>query len=348
MAAEINLIDLYINNEVFSNLSQEVLEERKRLVVQQATRLEAIKIEINNICRLQEKIVSKHSQLHHVLGAGTSSGLTLNYQMMKDNMIIANKIGPLIYEGYILTSKILQELGIINPVDYTFTYNGPSGFMRAKNLYIDPQKDLTYEVHRGALIIRLKESNIKNKILENQASHNVAWVAEHYNKFMKPLQEAESKGKFKINQGIASEAFERHWEELQHQIEHENQDDFGGIGKIWYLYRISSGNDPYYTGPDTATSQVKNVNASIISNADTVLNTIQAVLKLVYTKTSSVEEAQSLKNQYAQSFTQKTAETQKISRDIWDSVDEDIQKMIMQQFKAKDATLTKKFVIFKT
>lgn len=348
MAELINLIDLYINDEVFSDLSQAVLEERKQLVFQQVARLEAIKTEIDNICRLQEKMVSRRSQLHHVLGAGTSSGLTLNYQAMKDNMIVTNKIGPLIYEGYMLTSKILQELGIINPVDYTFTYNGPSGFMRAKNLHIDPQKDLAYEVHRGALIIRLKESNIKNKILENQVSHNIAWVAEHYSKFMKPLQEAESKGKFKINQGVASEAFERHWEELQHQIEHENQDDFGGIGRIWYLYRISSGNDPYYTGPDTATSQVKNANASIISNADTVLNTIQAVLKLIYTKTSSIEEAQALKAQYAQSFTQKTAETQKISRDIWDSVDRDVQEMIMQQFGAKNATLTKKFVIFKT
>ena len=262
-------------------------------------------------------------------------------------MNIANKIGPLIYEGYMITSKILQELGIINPVDYTFTYNGPSGFMRAKNLYIDPKKDLIYEVHRGALVMRLKESNIKNKILENQASHNIAWVAEHYSKFMKPLKEAESKGKFKINQGVASEAFERHWEELQHQIEYENQDDFGGVGKIWYLYRISSGNDPYYTGPDTATSQVKNANASIISNADTVLNTIQAVLKLVYTKTNNAEEAQILKAQYAKSFAQKRSETQKISKDIWDSVDKDVQKMIMEQFGATTISKNKKFIIFK-
>lgn len=346
--AEINLIDLYINNQVFSDLSREALEERKRLVMSQVTRLETIKNEINSICKLQEKIVSKRSQLHHVLGAGTKSGLTLNYQAMKDNMIIANKVGPLIYEAYMLTSKILQELGIIHSVDYTFTYNGPSGFMRAKNLHVDPQKDLTYEVHRGALIVRLKESNIKNKILENQASHNVSWVAEHYNKFMEPLRAAESKGRFRINQGVASEAFERHWEELQHQLEQENQDNFGGVGKIWYLYRISSGNDPYYTGPDTAASQVKNANASIISNADTVLNTIQAVLKLIHTKTTSVEEAQVLKNQYAQSFMQKTSETQKISRDIWDSVDKDVQKMIMEQFGATGMTLTKKFVIFKS
>ncbi len=345
--AEINLIDLYINNQVFSGLSKEVLEERKQLVLLQATRLEAIKTEIDKICRLQEKTISRRSQLHHVLGAGSKSGLTLNYQAIKDNIIIANKIGPLIYEGYMLTSKILQELGIINPVDYTFTYNGSSGFIRAKNLHIDPQQDLTYEVHRGALIIRLKENNIKNKILANQASHNVAWVAEHYDKFIEPLRAAETKGKFKLNWGVASEAFERHWEELQHQIEHENRDNFGGVGRIWYLYRISSGNDPYYTGPDTATSQVKNANASIISNADTVLNTIQAVLKLIYTKTSSAEEGLLLQQQYAQSFTQKSTETQKISKEIWDSVDHDVQKLIMEQFGAKEAIEMKKFIIFK-
>jgi hypothetical protein len=65
---------------------------------------------------------------------------------------------------------------------------------------------------------------------------------------------------------------------------------------------MSSGNDPYYTGPDTANAQVKNANASIISNADTVLNTIEAVLKLTQAKTTSMEEAQRLKEQYAQSF----------------------------------------------
>lgn len=344
--AEINLIDLYINDEVFSGLGQEVLKQRKELVLVQAARLELIKKEINEICRLQEKTVSKRSQLHHVLGAGSRSGLTLNYQIIKNNIIIANKVGPLIYEGYMLTSKILQELGIINPVDYTFTYNGPSGFMRAKNLFIDPYKDLTYEVHRGALIVRLKESNIKNKILENQASHNISWVAEHYNKFMQPLQEAERKGKFKINQGVASEAFERHWEEMQHQIEYENKDNFGGIGRIWYLYRISSGNDPYYTGPDTAISQVKNANASIISNADTVLNTIQAVLKLIYTKAESTEEALALKQKYAQSFAQKNDQTQKISKDIWDSVDEEAQKLIIEQFGSKNVNIKGKYVIF--
>ena len=45
---------------------------------------------------------------------------------------------------------------------------------------------------------------------------------------------------------------------------------------------------------------------------------------------------------------QKTSETQKISRDIWDSVDKDVQKMIMEQFGATGMTLTKKFVIFKS
>lgn len=347
MADNINLIDLYMNDEVFSGLGQEVIAERKKMVLQYVARLEQIKIEINNECVLQKKIISKRSQLHHVLGAGTQSGLTLNYQNVKDNMVIANKIGPLIYEGYMLTSKILQELGIINPVNYTFTYNGPSGYMRAQNLLIDPQKDLTYEVHRGALIIRLKEANIKNKILENQASHNTAWVAKHYKEFMKPLQQAESKGKFKINQGVASEAFERHWEEYQHQIENSRLDNFGGSGRIWYLYRISSGNDPYYTGPDTAVSQVKNANASIISNADTVLNTIQAVLKLIYTKTNSMEEAMNLKNQYSQAFRQKSAETQKISKTIWDSVDNETREMIKQAFGATETTITKNFVLFK-
>lgn len=266
---------------------------------------------------------------------------------MKSNMILTNKIGPLIYEAYQLTSKILQDLKIIPPVNYTFTFYGKQGFGRADTLSINPETDLTYEIHRNTLIIRLKESEIKHKILSNQQNSNTAWVSEHYEKFIEPLKYAESKGRFKLNWGVASEAFERHWEELSHQVESPKLDDFGGIGRIWYLYRISSGNDPYYTGPDTALSQVKNANASIISNADTVLNTIQAVLTLIHAKTDSPQEAQRLKEQYSLSFKQKSSQVNTISRDIWDSMEEDVQQELLKEFGASVAKVNKHVVVFK-
>jgi hypothetical protein len=71
-------------------------------------------------------------------------------------MAIANKIGPLIYEAYHLTSQVLQDLKIIPAVKYTFTYSGKDTFARATDITIDPGTDLTYEIHRNTLTIRLK------------------------------------------------------------------------------------------------------------------------------------------------------------------------------------------------
>ena len=43
---------------------------------------------------------------------------------------------------------------------------------------------------------------------------------------------------------------------------------------------MSMGRDAYYTGPDTSLSQVKRQNASLISDMNTVLYTIQTILNL--------------------------------------------------------------------
>lgn len=263
---------------------------------------------------------------------------------MKNNLQYVSKIGPLIYEAYYLTSKILQELGIIPSVGYTFTYHGNNTFYRSQNVVIDPQKDLNFELHRESLVIRLKEAEIKNKILANQSEKNVSWVSDHYQNFIEPLKKAKSE-KFKLNYGIVSEAFERHWEELHHSLENPKDDDFGGVGHIWKLYWESSGNDPYYTGPDTVLSQVKNANASIISNADTVLNTLQAVLVLINTKTTSLEEANALQQKFALSFTQRKSETSQISKKIWDAVDEDTKKLILKEFNAVGVDKIKKNIV---
>lgn len=309
-------------------------------------RLQAIKKEIEDTNLLQQKKLSKRSQLHHVLGTTTNNALSLRYEALEDNAYYINIIGPLIYEAYVLTSKVLQELSIIPKVNYTFTYQGKNKFYRAQDIEIDAQKDLTYELYRGSLIVRLKQTEIKNKILANQAGKNIEWVSRHYQNFIKPLEKAQLKGKFKINYGYASEAFERHWEELQHSIEKPYEDDFGGVGHIWLLYYKSSGREPYYTGPDTALAQVKNANASIISNADTVLNTLQAVLTLVSTEVSSVEEGLRLQKQFSQAFAQRATQKQEISKNIWDAVEEDVQKMIMDELGAKSFKVLKNKVIF--
>lgn len=64
--------------------------------------------------------------------------------------------------------------------------------------------------------------------------------------------------------------------------------DLESKGARWQMYRLSSGNAAYYTGPDTLYAQVKNANASLIDNVNTVLNTMDALIQL-FDNTISVE-----------------------------------------------------------
>lgn len=337
--AEIDLIELFIDDMVHQGIAEAEIEERKKRIFFKAQKLEYIKQELAQEKLLLEKEVSLRSQLHHVLGVDTNSGLSLNVKNIKDLV----KIGNFIFEAYELTSQILQDLNIIDPVTYTVTYSSKSGnnFMRQSNFTISPE-DLQYEIRgkskgQEILVIRLKQSVIRQKLLKSQSGLERQWVNLHYQNFVSPYKEAQKKSSrgWKVNWGVASEAFERHWEELFHSIDKPiMSNDFGSIGHIWQLYKQSSGSDPYYTGPDTALAQVKNANASIISNADTVLNTLQAVLKLITTKVDASAAAE-LKNQYLQAFKQKP-EKKQISEDIWEAIDETARNELLNAFGAKE------------
>lgn len=342
---DINLIDLYITEGVHRELAEEELQRRK-IILFKAQKLEYIKQELLSLNLLQKKNISKRTQLHHVLGVGNNLGLGLKIDVFKENTEYIAKVGQLIFSAYELTSEILQELKIISSVGYTFTYHGANKFYRSNNLIINPQEDLTFEVHRNALTVRLKQSSIRAKLEAQNSAFRTDWISDHYKGFIAPYQEAQEKSTtgWQVNWGVASEAFERHWEMLQHSLEHPTGADYGSVGSRWQLYLQSSGNDPYYTGPDTALSQVKNANASMISNSETVLNTLEAVLKIVNTKVESQEAAEQLTAKYSQAFKAKSSTTSKISKAIWDTLELDAQQELINIFGS--ATIKKNIVIF--
>lgn len=341
----IDLINLYITDGVHRELAEEELQRRKSILFK-AQKLEYIKQELLSLNLLQKKNISKRTKLHHVLGVGSELGLGFKIDMFKENNEYIAKAGQLIFSAYELTSEILQELKIISPVGYTFTYHGTNKFYRSSNLVINPQEDLTFEVHRNALTVRLKQSSIKSKLEAQNTAFRTDWINEHYKGFIAPYEEAQEKSTtgWQVNWGIASEAFERHWEMLQHSLEHPTGADYGSIGDRWQLYLKSSGNDPYYTGPDTALSQVKNANASMISNSETVLNTLEAVLKIINTKVDSQEAAEELTAKYSQAFKAKSTTTYKISKAIWDTLEQDVQEELISIFGG--ATIKKNVVLF--
>lgn len=233
---------------------------------------------------------------------------------------------------------ILVNIGLIDPIHFTFTYASKKGnvFYRSEDITIDPNKDLKFELRNqgSTLVIRLKQSIMRQKILENQMGKEdgSSIVAKHYKKFIEPFLENEKRSGWKMNVGVATEAFERHWEKLKHSLNPPNmtENDLGSWGERWVLYKMSSGSDPYYTGPDTAESQVKNANASIISNADTVINTILAILKLVETKTSP-NEISVIAEQYKLAFQQKKPSVENILKSLENIIDEDLYSQIKEQ-----------------
>lgn len=322
----VNLIDYYIL-EKFEEEAPESLTERKIAVSGQIARLRQIYTSLEDEKLIQKKILTTRSLLYNILKNEGNSLITEALQDAK----IRNRIGKLIFEAYELTSMILVNIGLIDPIHFTFTYASKKGnvFYRSEKMQIDPNKDLKFELRNNqqTLVIRLKTSVIRQKLLENQLGKEDGGiiVAKHYKKFIEPFLENEKKGSWKMNVGVATEAFERHWEQLKHSLTPPNMNDadLGSVGSRWVLYKMSSGSDPYYTGPDTAESQVKNANASIISNADTVINTIQAVLKLADTNLD-ITAIQQIAAQYKLAFQQKQASIDNILKGLENIVDEDI------------------------
>lgn len=297
-------------------------------------RLKQIRKELEDTKLLINRRISKASQLYNILGRSNSGGLSLVVNRQNDY----SKISKLILEAYHLTVNILSNVGLISKVNYVVTYQTDKEFYRFADFPIDANA-MTYEIrgenkNKQRLVLRMNESYVKSKIKKDD---NANWISEHYRQFIQPFKEAEEKSsnrrkyKFKMNAGVAAEAFERHWENLQHQLDHPspnfNLEVKNPVGYAWILYKQSSGNAPYYTGPDTLYSQVKNSNASIISNVDTVLNTMEAVIQMGE-ENIDTNEIESVKEQYKKAFQAKDGDISNFSKKITMNIDKEAQKQI--------------------
>lgn len=191
-------------------------------------------------------------------------------------------------QAYELTSKILQELKLIKPVTNILSFiDDEYNLVRLENItfkadhfYLNPQ-DISKGEGYG---LRFKEAAFKEEIEAAKQKSSYQQINNHFQNFIKPFRDYEQNNAtgWKINKGVLSETFQRHWENFHiNYIEGASLgDDFESVGRRWWMYRESSGSDPYFTGPDTNIAQMKNVNASLVSNLNTVLNSIEGVLAL--------------------------------------------------------------------
>lgn len=253
-----------------------------------------------------------------------------------------------ILEGYYLTSEILQQLNLIDKVNYVFTYIDDKGnYTRLGDIHltIDNVRLEAASSKRGHYSLRLKQSSLLAQKRTEEEKEKDIIINRHFQKFSEPFYKHEKAGTgWKINKGVLAETFERHWENLNHSFEnvsnvHEN--DIESVGTRWWMYRQSSGNAAYYTGPDTMHSQVKNANASFIDNLNTVLNTMSAILIIVNPQQQVPELAEKLKKAF-----QASPEKPTLNRKIWDNLSDEVKNEIKQEIGLENLTIKGSNIFF--
>lgn len=148
-----------------------------------------------------------------------------------------------------------------------------------------------------------------------------------------------------MNLGVAIEAFERHLENLKHVplpgVEMESS-DIESEGYRWVLYKMSSGSTPYYLGPDTALSQMKAQNASIVSDINTIVMTIQGILTIVNSNFKEIKP--SLDNLFIEKL--KTSNTiESMPGKIWDGITDDVRQEILNAIGASGFSIEKNLIV---
>lgn len=313
--------------------SQEDAQAITKKIAPKIKRLKVIMTQLKKIDGLlTKKTLSVQNRLHKVLD-DQGWGIVVDRLQIEKGRVVMNdetqQIINLSYEAYELTMSILSDLRYITNVNVSFVHNTKTKYARATNLSIpvgDASKYFHLEVQDGALRLRTTSTQMRKTIVEEAQSHAIASkiVEQHYQHFIQPYI---SRDGWKPNWGVVAEAFERHWEMLSHSLEKPESikpGDVGSVGDRWVLYRLSSGNDPFYTGPDTEMSQVKNTRASILSDLSTLINAMQAIITLLNSRHKLSQEK--LEN-YKRAFGQQSPNIQK----ILDSMDQDMAKDVSEE-----------------
>lgn len=276
-----NLFAEHIEKQLLKSNKQKIRQNLKKESVQQ------------NI----KKLYDINQQLQHLIEKKKANNKSFKWSEVLDGayyIINFNKvqekddIKKIIFEAYEITSLILQDLELIRKIENVVSFiDDDYNYIRLENfkfnaeyMYLNPTAS-----RRGKNYgLRLQSSKFQQQILEAKQQQNYEIINNHFHRFIKPFIDYEESNKtgWKINKGVLAETFQRHWQKNHsNYIQGSLPDDFESIGERWWMYRESSGSDPYFTGPDTDIAQVKNINASLISNVNTVINTIKGILLLI-------------------------------------------------------------------
>lgn len=322
-------------DQIEEAFSEDADETAKRLISENISKVEndyrALIEARNNLLEanlIKEIRNGNRSKLATLLG-GTKYSIIYK----EDDNIAKEIISKNIFEGYHLTTQILEKLKIIDSVDYVFSYVDSEGkFHRVENAtltldMVDLQRS-SKSAQEAAL--RFRADKIQALFEDTDELLN-----KHYQAFTQVYRNYENNNStgWKANKGVMVEAFERHWENLEHSLmkaqdfkKNKIGNDLESEGRRWMMYRESSGSDPYFTGPDTMYSQVKATNASLISNVDTVLNAMEAVITLIENYNHIENLAQKLKKAFKASPSRAT-----FPKKVWDGLTDNVKQQIKDE-----------------
>lgn len=203
---------------------------------------------------------------------------------------IKNMIIQSITKLYFLTEQYFSELGLITKPQFQMTAIIDDMYIQANFETELLQSSTNFlslgEGDRGKISLKFDTNKVVNRLRDSvqqdlESIEQAKKLYNHYTKFSTPFRRVNNKGGY-INWGYVREAFERHLENLHRSfngdINNFQECKMESVGQRWILYRYSSGSDPYFTGPDTESSQVKAENASLVGDIDTVLNTARFIL----------------------------------------------------------------------
>lgn len=327
-----------ISEAIMSELSQGLSEDAGIDIQELKSIVAKIQIEMNTIKKTNIVSSVRHSRqgkaqrLLKYLSNINKAGY--NQEIMQDNQNCQTIIAS-ITKLYFLTEEFFALRGVISRPKFMMTAVDDT-----KKMYFrkDFEPELLENSENYLRIERVASARgnsfglrfagdsvmqqMKNTIANNKEEAQIAKALyEHYQAFTKPYREWGGK----VNEGVMREAFELHLENLHASLNTDGSFnsacDMESEGRRWVMYRYASGSDPYFTGPDTALSQVKAENASLVSNIDTVLNTAEFIIQ----QGLSI----STENLKAALKTRSNDEIKDFSTKIWTTLEQNVQEEIM-------------------
>lgn len=294
--------------------------------------------------KIKNTALKQQSALSKILKSQNNSSqaqtlVILNEEQFEEQDM--KKFSTLGAQAYELTAKILQTLRLNPEYHITVSYSTPSGkkFYRQSNFKLTEEYTTGEVRHKynknGQIIgnylsIKLKTTKINQELRKywKDKKDLLNAISKHYQDFSNIFITKNWRPK---NLGIVAEAFERHWEIQKHTEDPKNLKQFNkkiNKAEAWKLYLLSGGRDPYYTGPDTEDSQVKKTNASLISDINTVLNTILAI-KNMFTEEimGGVKKQQQKLKEYKNAFK---------SKNTFGKIDEELEAAILESLEKEE------------